>query len=366
MSSVAKRRCIPVPACPKADRAALAKALKPDESLLDDCGKAAHLRPYSVKALTQDYGQFLAFLEREGLLDVDAAPGDRATIEWIGMWRRDSKVRGLAPTTRRQKLINLRSIMQYLAPDQDWRFITHPGGVPVRQAIPGRPRSFPIRDVSQVFPLVDELYRKALQKPDGFARCQDLRDAALLGVLLTRAPRVGSLVPMEMTTQISLTADGTWSLTFPPEHNKVPKTIKYSLDKIVSKMLTDYLDLARTIFPHAGGSDRLWMGMKGPLTRQGLQRIVRRRTLQWFGEASGPHVCRKWLRTSAARIAPELAFDAAAVLGHSVEVSADAYSEASGLHASLRLGESLDERRGQIRLRAQRLVADRISRWMER
>ncbi|MBK1661868.1 hypothetical protein [Paracraurococcus ruber] len=76
-------------------------------------------------------------------------------------------------------------------------------------------------------------------------------------------------------------------------------------------MLTDYLEQARPRFPRAGTSNRLWMGMKGPLTREGIQRITKRHTLAWFGQAHGPHVFRKWLRASAARRSPELAMDAA-------------------------------------------------------
>ncbi|WP_160123811.1 hypothetical protein [Rhodovarius lipocyclicus] len=45
-------------------------------------------------------------------------------------------------------------------------------------------------------------------------------------------------------------------------------------------------------------------------------------------------MARKWLRSTAARRSPDLAFDAAQVLGHSVDVSIRHYTEASSLHAT--------------------------------
>ncbi len=128
-------------------------------------------------------------------------------------------------------------------------------------------------------------------------------------------------------------------------------------------MLTDYLEHARARFPGAGSTDRLWMGGRGPMGEQGIRGVAKRRTLAWFGQAHGPHVFRKWFRASAARRSPELAMDAADIMGHTAEVSARHYSEASCLHAALRHGERLAERRARHAGRAERAFAAERARW---
>ena len=70
-------------------------------------------------------------------------------------------------------------------------------------------------------------------------------------------------------------------------------------------------------------------------------------------------------RASAARRSPELVMDAADIMGHTAEVSLQHYSEASGLHAALRHGERLAERRARHAGRAERAFAAERSRGEE-
>ena len=352
-------------AWPQADRMLLERALTPDDDGSGECGHATHLRTVTIEAYAQTYGQWLDFLARTGALDEAEEPGDRATPPRVSAWRRENKLRGLAPTSRRQSLRNLSAILRLLAPGRDWSFVIRPGNMSLKRAIRGGPKPFIVRDVADVMVHVCQLHRRGLTALDGPKKWQALRDAALLALLLIRAPRVGSLVRMTMDRHIMLRSDGTWHLRFPAEHNKNGRVIDFPLDAEQSRMLTDYLDHARARFPRAGATDLLWMGMKGPMTRQGLRAAVKRRVLAWFGQAHTPHVFRKWLRASAARRSPELAMDAAVIMGHGAEVSAQHYSEASGLHAALRHGERLVERRARHAGRAERAYAAELERWEE-
>jgi integrase len=352
-------------AWPLADRMALERALAPDDDGSAECGQAAHVRAATLESYTQTYGQWLDFLARTGALGEAEGPGERATPQRVAAWRRENNLRGLAPTTRRQMLANLGAILRLLAPDRDWSFVIRPGNRSLKRAIRGGPKPFIVRDVADVLVHVRQLHRQGLTALDGPERWQALRDAALLALLLTRAPRVGSLVPMTMDRHIALRPDGTWHLRFPGEHTKNGRVLDFPLDAEWPRMLTDYLEHARARFHGAGASERLWMGMKGPMTREGFQRIAKRRTHAWFGQAHGPHAFRKWFRASAARRSPELAMDAADIMGHTAEVSVQHYSEASGLHAALRHGERLAERRARHAGRAERAFAAERARWEE-
>ncbi|MBK1661867.1 hypothetical protein [Paracraurococcus ruber] len=141
---------------------------------------------------TQTYGQFLDFLARTDALCQAEGPTDRATPERVAAWRRENKARGLAPTTRRQMLRNLSAMLRLLAPGRSWIFIARPGNRPLKRAIPGRPKPFVVRDVAEVMIHVRRLHRDGLAAPEGPGKRQALRDAALLALLLTRAPRTGA------------------------------------------------------------------------------------------------------------------------------------------------------------------------------
>ena len=308
---------------------ALERALTPDDDGSGECGQAAHIRPATLESYMQTYGQWLDFLARTEALDEAEGPGERVTPARVAAWRREGKLRGLAPTSRRQRLANLGAILRLLVPDRNWSFVIRPGNRSLKRAIWGGPKPFIVRDVAEVLVHVQKLHRQGLAAADGPERWRALRDAALLALWLTRAPRVGSLVPMTMDRHIALGPDGIWTLRFPGEHTKNGRMLDYPLDAERSTMLTDYLEHARARFPKAGATDLLWMGMKGPMTREGFQQIAKRRTLAWFGKANGPHAFRKWFRATAARRSPELAMDAADIMGHTAEVSVQDYSEAS-------------------------------------
>ena len=62
------------------------------------------------------------------------------------------------------------------------------------------------------------------------------------------------------------------------------------------------------------------------------------KTKAWFGREEGPHWFRKCLRTTASMIAPELALDAGAALGHGPQVSIDHYLKSRGTEALRRHG----------------------------
>lgn len=111
-------------------------------------------------------------------------------------------------------------------------------------------------------------------------------------------------------------------------------------------MMRDYLRLGRPLFSGAAATDRLWLGNhQATLDVLGLQGIFRRRTREWLGTALGPHTARKWLRTTAARRSPGVAFDAAEVMGHSPQVSLRHYADAAEIGAMERHACNLAARR---------------------
>lgn len=152
---------------------------------------------------------------------------------------------------------------------------------------------------------------------------------------------------------------GLWLVRFPAETTKGTRDLEYVLDARRSALMTDYLEMARPHFDGAGTTDMLWMGHHGrPVNHVRATGIFRRRTLEWLGEACGPHMARKWLRSTAARLSPEAAADAALVEGHSMAVSIKHYSEATSLHAGVRHARNIRDLRRAMEGVVERLWGD--------
>jgi hypothetical protein len=358
-------RSVPFASWPLSDRVALEQQLAPDDDGSGECGRALYLSEATITSYRQAYGQFLDFLARTYALCETEGPGDRATPQQVAAWRKENKARGLAPTTRRNMLRSLGAILRLMAPNRDWSFVIRPGGRSLKRAIRGGPKPVIVRDAAEVMVRVRQLHRLGLAAADEPEKWRSLRDAAVLAILLSRAPRLRSLAAMTMNHHIELQPDGRWHLRFPGEHTKNGRMLDFRLDAEGSRTLTDYLEHARPRFPRAGTTEMLWMGMRGSMTREGIQAIAERHTLAWYGQVQRPHAFRKWLRASAARRSPELAMDSADVMGHTAEVSVKYYSEASSLHAALRHADRLAERRARQAGRAERAFAVELARWKD-
>ena len=139
--------------------------------------------------------------------------------------------------------------------------------------------------------------------------------------------------------------DGTWLLMLKPEDTKNHTRQDLPLGARCTRLMDDYLHQGRDGFPRAAMTDHVWMGMKGPMTVEGIARSFEEFSRTCFGEVEGPQAARRWLRSEAVRNSPELAFDAGLVLGHSPEVSIQHYAEATTLHAALRHAQGLAQLR---------------------
>jgi hypothetical protein len=102
-----------------------------------------------------------------------------------------------------------------------------------------------------------------------------------------------------------------------------------------------------------------WISEEGQmLSIANIATIFRLRIKEWLGEEHGPHIARKWLRSSASRRSPQAAFETAVVLGHSPMVSLRYYAEATDRQAGRRHAENLGQLRKQTKGIAERLFGE--------
>ncbi len=211
------RLSLPLALWPEADRQAWARATTPPDSLFDAGYAASRLRPRSLQILLEVYGLWLDYLHRQGSLDTSGM--GLVSPERLDSFVADQRSRGNNNSTLAKRLGSLHAALKLLAPGRDFSFILRPGGVPVSRALPHRPRRVDTVPNQVLFQHVLALHEAGLAGNAYAKGYAALRDAAVLGILVTLAPRVRSLSAMRLGQHIRK-VDGVYQLTFEAEDMK--------------------------------------------------------------------------------------------------------------------------------------------------
>ncbi len=350
---------LPLEAWPARDRAAWENVLVPADDLFGEGGRGAHLDEDSIRNYGQAYGIWLRHLADQGVLDPDMDAAARVTPAqldgWVAAMRAVRRKNGVI----RLYLASLHAMLRLIAPDAEVGFILRPRGQSLAAAFPSAPKPFPMVDVEVLMAEVRTLHRRGLANATRREGRVALRDAAIWGVLLRRAPRVSNLAGICLGQHLVEHSDGGFGLRFEEDETKNDRPLGWPLDAECAAMLRDYLRLGRPGFAGAAATDRLWLGTHGgPLEVVGLAAMVRRRSKAWIGVACGPHTARKWLRSTAARRSPGAAFAAAEVMGHGPVVSLRHYAEAVAIGAAQRYADTLARLRRETAGLAARAFGD--------
>jgi hypothetical protein len=320
---------------PPIDRDAWERAFAPSDSLFDDGGASRQLSDATTRILREAYGIWLSYLTRSDQLDPDAGPAQRVTKGRLNGWVSDQRARGNRDVTIGGRLRALHSVLKLLAPEADLDFILRPRGVPLRKVLRPVQRRATVEDPRVLLARALTLFEDG-KSGKGYAEGRTaIRDAALLGLLAAHAPRIGSVGMMDVGTHLHRVGDR-YQLDFGEQDTKTGRPLSYDINPHLVPVLDHYIAVTR---PNLGASRRtakLWVGTRGqPLGKRDLTKIVLRRTKEWLGVARGPHWFRKCIRSFASSVAPELALDAAVMLGHSPPTSIVHYAKA-GAAASVR------------------------------
>lgn len=335
---------LPFAQWPERYRADRERLTAPPQSLYDDSAAAAALRPSSRVTYWTAVGCWLGFLGRHGWLGQTEPLTETVTPERLDLFVAEMQARGNKNSYIKTRLACLHAALRLLEPQAAIDFIRHPGGIALDRALPSSPRRVAVRDFRELLDRACQLYQEGLAKRSSVLGKAAIRDAAILGLLALRAPRVSSLAAIKVGEHLIRREDGYW-LWLAEDIVKTETTISYPLDDVLTPILDTYLGEVRPTF---GGdaTDSLWLWVTGTGLRAGtITGIVGRRTKAWFGESRGPHWFRKCLTTTVTLESPELALDAAKILGHSPEVSIKHYNMASATAALRRHGSRLAARR---------------------
>lgn len=348
---------------PQAERLAWEKAIRVTDDPWDDDGAAADHRPTTRRNYEKAWGYYLAWHISVGEFNPDETPGQRVNEDRLSAWVRHMRDLKHKNGTIRQRLMCLHCVLKFIAPGTDTHFIRYPGGRSIYELFPTRGKAFDPQDAGDLLNLVYERHEAGMAAKPGLKKFKLLRDAAVMAVLYSRAPRISDLAAMHIGEHLITLHDGSFLLRFPGEITKNHQDLEYPLDPEPELVLRDYLVHARPFLPGASDTDALWMGTTGgAFTLRGLEGLIKRRNRNFTGKAEGPHMARKWLADTARKRSPAAAFDAAEVEGHSPETALKHYAQAEKVHASLRQGRRISKLRRQTAGIAERAFRARNAR----
>jgi hypothetical protein len=333
-------RRLPLAEWPAADAAAWERACTPCAGPFSQNPPRS---PATYSMYADGYAGYLWHLKSLNQLDAAETPAERVTRERLGGYHERLMGAGHADHTIVARFEGLRGALRLMYPAGDFAFITRPGNVSVRQMLPmhRRPRFVPDSRDAELW--AETLFIEALSLPDPAARRLQVRDAAFIGMMASRAPRRRAAVGMRLGHNLRRVGDG-WELFFDEKSMKGGRSsLRLPLGPRVGKIFTRYIEVERRELLRGATHDFVWVTKSGdPWSDKGVDFMIRSRTKARFGVAFGTHRFRTSLTTTQAIVDGTSLLGTSRILAHSPAVALKHYNRATALEASRRHDAYID------------------------
>jgi site-specific recombinase XerD len=190
----------------------------------------------------------------------------------------------------------------------------------------------------------ETLFIEALSLPDPAERQRQVRDAAFIGMMASRAPRRRAAVGMRLGHNLRRVEDN-WELFFDESLMKGGRSnLQLPLGPRIGKIFTRYIEVERQELLRGATHDFVWVAKSGdPWSEKGTDFMVRARTKARFGVAFGSHRFRTSLTTTQAIVDGANLLGTSRILAHSPAVALKHYNCAGAIEASRRHDARMDE-----------------------
>jgi integrase len=300
-----------------------------------------------LRAYRCGYGRWLAWLRDAGVLDPAVLPSRRVTEERLDAYLRDLQLHGNADQTRVSRLTELKGALRLLEPGGKFGWVTRPRGAHISRHLVMARRDHPVQHGATLLAWAEQLFARGMAHPQPRCRRQLVRSAAIIGILVLPAPRLGALAQLRLGRNLQRREDG-WVLDQDTGITKTARATWCPLHPVATPMIERYLAVERVELLAGRISDWLWIARSGtPLTAVSIARGIRELSAERFGQPFGPHAFRHSLGTISATDNPAAPFDASTLLGHaSPQTTSRHYNLAKATQAAQRHAERLRRIRG--------------------
>ncbi len=255
--------------------------------------------------MVKGYGRWLAWLDRNGLLDTQVAPGDRITPDRVRAYVTHLEAANASGTVI-ARIIELKVTAAIMDPGRDWSWIYRfASSMRVRHK-PARPKRHRLVHIERLLNLGLDLMEKANDETTTLRRYKTYRDGLMIGLLASRQLRLRNLAGLTLNRTLVQRGDEWW-IQIPATETKTKDPIVKPWPEMLVLHLQTYLadhraGIAALRGPQIGASsDALWLSMYGPpMTDNGIYNRVVARTSEGLGQPINPHLFRDCAVTSLA------------------------------------------------------------------
>jgi hypothetical protein len=325
---------LPLAVWPTADAAVWTAACNPVPGPFSQTPKRS---PATYRMYAQGYAGFLWHLQRQGQLDPAETPAERVTLERLASYHDHLVQSGIADYSLVTRFDTLRGALRLMYPDGDFTFITKPGRVSIRQMLPMDRRTRFVPDSRHAELWAETLFHEALNLPDPVQRQKQVRDAALIGIMASRAPRLRTTAGMRVGRNLQRLGEN-WKLLFEAGLMKGGRSaLELPLGPRVAAIIARYIAVERQELLGDETHDFVWVGIHcHPLSEKGIDFMLRSRSKEHFGVAFGAHRFRTGLTTTQAQVDGKNMLGTSRILAHSPTVALKHYNRANTLDACRR------------------------------
>jgi integrase/recombinase XerD len=312
----------PVATWPDLDRAAWAMATACG-SPLEPGGRASSWAPRSRYKAEIEYGHWLGWLERQGELDITAAPELRVTEDRVLRYLEDLQSR-LSSFTVQTRLQGLGDVLRVMTETQQFSWISRAAGRLRARAVSIKNKRQKLKSSDQLVELGIALMKQADSRSETAAHAAALlyRNGLMIAFLAYCPVRVANLAAITIGKNLSKRGDSWWVI-FTAEETKQKRPLEFPFPSSLTAALEHYLARYRSILAakgahHGSAGWALWISQDGgAFTAGGMAQAIKRLTKAAFGVEINPHLFRDCAATTIAIDDPEHAHVIAPILGHS-------------------------------------------------
>lgn len=343
LSNDPERAGLPLDRWPPEDRLAWEKAKALRLSPFRKHGGTRHA-PDTVQKSEKGLRRWLGFLHRTNRLKADVTPSQRLMPENLDAYFDHLLTCGNASRSVLGRFEELKAAFELMLPGQRFKWLTHPNGTTLHSIVEIRAQPRFVPGSAEVLDWAEDLFRAGIALDNRELRCCQVRDAVLIGILATLAPRLRALSSLRLGVHLHRVDE--WLMDQHADITKTGNPLLLPLSAEVGTMLDRYISTERMDLLRGGAYDAAWISRHGtPLKKGPLAGRIWRLSERRFGVAFGPHRLRASLTTTSALENPDHPFDAPAILGHSAAISLKHYNRATAVAASRRQDNRLQQLR---------------------
>jgi len=340
------RRCLPIEHWPVADQQAWAVALEPGD-VLDPGGAAAAWATNSRLAVTQSYGRFLTWLNRNQPESLGLPLVARVTPQTVKAFAAELRTLN-TPLTVVLRIDSLSKAVTSMAPANDWAWLVRMVRRLQHVAKTAQSKRPQLVGIDELFALGLGMMQDAdsRQEPLHWSRALRFRDGLAIALLAARPLRIADFTALAIGRSLLRRGDGYWLTLI---DSKTHKLIDVPVPDRLQPWLVCYLSHYRPFLCQRAGNgpppaqsrkgtagQALWVNWTGGSFAVGsLSERIEFHTKQAFGQAINPHLFRDCAATSIAVNDPEHVRITLIVLGHTrLATSERSYNHAQSLQAT--------------------------------